>query len=109
MTDPARKRRTDPGNPDVCPVFDLHKIFTPPADRDYCATGCRTAGIGCLDCKDVLLKHMLPPLAKIRERRQAFVEKPQTITDILYEGSRRARTVAEQTMAEVREAVHLLP
>jgi tryptophanyl-tRNA synthetase len=109
MTDPARKRRSDPGNPDVCPVYDLHRIFTLPGDREYVATGCRTAGIGCLDCKDVLLKHMLPPLEKIRARRQAFAEKPQAIKDILYEGSRRARAVAEQTMAEVREAVHLLP
>ena len=76
VTDPARKRRSDPGNPDICPVFDLHRIFTPDADREACATGCRTAAIGCLDCKGVLLKHMLPPLAEIRERRQRFVEKP---------------------------------
>jgi tryptophanyl-tRNA synthetase len=109
MTDPARKRRSDPGNPDVCPVFDLHKIFTPPADRDYAATGCRTAGIGCLDCKDLLLKHMLPPLEKIRERRQAFAEKPDRIREILHDGSRRARAVAQETMREVRDAVHLLP
>jgi tryptophanyl-tRNA synthetase len=109
MTDPARKRRSDPGNPDVCPVFDLHKIFTPPADRESCATGCRTAAIGCLDCKEVLLKHMIPPLEQIRERRQAFAEKPHAIKEILYEGSRRARGVAEQTMAQVRDAVHLLP
>src|ERR1051325_10816119 len=74
MTDPARKRRSDPGNPDVCPVFDLHKIFTPPDEREYCATNCRTAVFGCLDCKEILLKHMLPPLEKIRERRQQFVE-----------------------------------
>jgi tryptophanyl-tRNA synthetase len=109
MTDPARKRRTDPGNPEICPVFDLHKIFTPPADKDYVATGCRTAGIGCLDCKEVLLKHMIPPLEKIRARRQAFAEKPDTITEILHEGSRRARKVAEQTMREVRSAVQLAP
>jgi tryptophanyl-tRNA synthetase len=109
MTDPARKRRTDPGNPDICPVFDLHKIFTPPADKEYCATGCRTAGIGCLDCKDVLLKHMLPVLGKIRERRQQFVEKPDVIVEILHEGSRRARVIAQQTMAEVRDAVKLAP
>ena len=109
MTDPARKRRTDPGNPDICPVFDLHKIFTTPADREYVANGCRTAGIGCLDCKEVLLKHMIPPLDKIRERRQAFAEKPERIKEILYEGSRRARGVAEKTMAEVRDAVHLRP
>jgi tryptophanyl-tRNA synthetase len=109
MTDPARKRRSDPGNPDVCPVFDLHKIFTPPDDREYAATGCRTAGIGCLDCKEVLLKHMLPPLERIRERRQVFADKPESIKEILHEGSRRARTVAAQTMAEVRGAVHLTP
>ena len=109
MTDPARKRRSDPGNPEICPVFDLHKIFTTPEDREYVANGCRTAGIGCLDCKEVLLKHMIPPLSKIRERRNAFAEKPDTIKEILYEGSRRARKVAEQTMTEVRAAVNLLP
>ena len=109
MTDPARKRRSDPGNPDVCPVFDLHKIFTPSPAREACATGCRTAGIGCLDCKDVLLTHMLPKLEGIRERRQTFVEKPDVIRQILDEGSRRARTVAEATMQEVRAAVNLTP
>ena len=109
VTDPARKRRTDPGNPDVCPVIDLHRIFKPPADREYCATGCRTAGIGCLDCKDVLLKHMLPPLSAIRERRQTYAEKPDTIRQVLFEGSRRARVIAQETMAEVRDAVKLTP
>jgi tryptophanyl-tRNA synthetase len=109
VTDPARKRRSDPGNPDICPVFDLHKIFTPAADREACATGCRTAGIGCLDCKEVLLKHMLPPLTAIRERRQAYAEKPNTIREVLVEGSRRARVVAQQTMTEVRDAVKLQP
>jgi tryptophanyl-tRNA synthetase len=109
MTDPARKRRSDPGNPEICPVFDLHKIFTPPDDRAYVANGCRTAGIGCLDCKDVLLKHMLPPLEKIRERRQRFAEKPHAIVEIFHEGSRRARVVAARTMDEVRAAVHLQP
>ncbi|HEV8585039.1 MAG TPA: tryptophan--tRNA ligase [Methylomirabilota bacterium] len=109
MTDPARKRRSDPGNPDICPVFDLHKIFTPEADKQFVANGCRTAGIGCLDCKDVLLKHMVPPLEKIRERRQQFAEKPQRIMEVLHEGSRRARAVATTTMEEVRAAVHLTP
>jgi len=109
VTDPARKRRSDPGNPDICPVFDLHKIFTPPADREFCATNCRTAGFGCLDCKDILLKHMLPPLEKIRARRQSFAEKPDTIKQVLVEGSRRARAVAQKTMTEVRDAVKLLP
>jgi tryptophanyl-tRNA synthetase len=109
MTDPARKRRSDPGNPDICPVFDLHKIFTPAPEREACATGCRTAGIGCLDCKDVLLKYLQPVLGGIRERRQKFAEKPDLIVQILDEGSRRARAVAQETMAEVRAAVNLTP
>jgi tryptophanyl-tRNA synthetase len=109
MTDPARKRRVDPGNPDVCPVFDLHRIFTPAVEREACASGCRTAGIGCLDCKGVLLGFLLPALEPIRARRQAYAEKPDTIVEILHEGSRRARTVAAQTMDEVRRAVHLTP
>ena len=109
MTDPARKRRSDPGNPDVCPVFDLHRIFTPSADRDWAANGCRTAGIGCLDCKDALLKHMLPRLDPIRERRQAFADKPDRIVDVLRAGSERARQVAKSTMGEVREALALQP
>jgi tryptophanyl-tRNA synthetase len=110
MTDPARKRRSDPGNPDVCPVFDLHEIFTTDtAAREACATGCRTAGIGCLDCKSVLLEHMLPALAPIRERRQAFAEKPERIVEVIHEGSRRARVEARRTMDEVRSKVRLAP
>ena len=108
-TDPARKRRTDPGNPDVCPVFDLHRIFTPEADREACATGCRTAGIGCLDCKAVLLEHMLPPLQAIRDRRRRFAEHPREILEILHEGSKRARRTAMETMDQVRAAVKLEP
>jgi tryptophanyl-tRNA synthetase len=109
MTDPARKRRSDPGNPEVCPVFDLHKIFTPTRDREACAVGCRTAGIGCLDCKGVLLQHLLPPLARIRERRQRFIEKPKEVVEILQEGSKRARQVAQATLEEVRRAVGIEP
>jgi tryptophanyl-tRNA synthetase len=109
MTDPARKRRSDPGNPDVCPVFDLHRIFTPPADREWAATGCRTAGIGCLDCKAKLLEHMEPALAPIRERRAKFAERPGDIVEILHEGSRRARRVAQTTMDAVRRAAPLTP
>jgi len=109
MTDPARKRRTDPGNPEVCPVFDLHRIFTPAADREWAAAGCRTAAIGCLDCKEVLLRHMEPVLAPIRERRQAFAEKPDRIVEILRQGSARARAVAQATMEDVRRVVTLTP
>jgi len=109
VTDPARRRRSDPGNPDVCPVFDLHKIFSPAADREWAATGCRTAGIGCLDCKGRLLEHMLPRLAPIRERRQQAAEKPKEIVEILREGSRRAREVAKRTMDDVRRVAPIEP
>ena len=109
VTDPARTRRTDTGNPEICPVFDLHKIFTPDAEREAAATGCRTAGIGCLDCKAVLLKHMIPPLAKIREGRERFAAKPRQIVEILHEGSRRARVFAQRTMDEVRSVINLEP
>jgi tryptophanyl-tRNA synthetase len=109
MTDPARKRRRDPGNPELCPVFDLHRIFTPADAREGCASGCRTAGIGCLDCKAVLLEHMLPPLQAIRERRQQFAAKPREIVEILHEGSRRARGTAVETMAAVRSVLKLEP
>jgi tryptophanyl-tRNA synthetase len=109
MTDPARKRRSDPGNPDVCPVFDLHRIFTPSADREWAATGCRTAGIGCLDCKAKLLEYLEPALAPIRERRRTFAEKPGMIMDILREGSARARRVAQATMDQVHQVVTITP
>jgi len=109
VTDPARKRRSDPGNPEICPVFDLHKIFTPDGPREECAVGCRTAAIGCLDCKAVLLEHMLPPLGAIRERRERFAQKPDDIVEILRQGSVRARRTAVETMAQVRAAVKLEP
>jgi tryptophanyl-tRNA synthetase len=109
VTDPARRRRSDPGNPDVCPVFDLHRIFTPAGDREWAATGCRTAGIGCLDCKDRLLAHLEPALAPIRERRRELVEKPEAIEEVLREGSERARHVAQVTMDEVHRVVPLVP
>ncbi len=109
VTDPARKRRTDPGNPDVCPVFDLHRIFSPPADREWAAAGCRSAGIGCLDCKGKLLEHMVPPLARMRDRREAFMKRPADVVDILRGGSRKARAVAAATMEEVRRVVTLVP
>ena len=107
VTDPARKRRTDPGNPDVCPVFDLHKAFSPPESQAWAAQGCRTAGIGCLDCKGRLAEHMLEKLAEIHARRPALAARPDTVWDVLQEGSKRARAVAEATMDEVRAAMKI--
>ena len=105
VTDPARKRRSDPGNPDVCPVFDLHEIFTPEADREYAATGCRTAGIGCLDCKGILLKHLLPRLEGIRARRTEAAAHPARLRELLRGGSARARATARETLGEAKAAV----
>jgi len=107
LTDPARKRRTDPGNPDVCPVFDLHKAFSPPESQAWAAQGCRTAGIGCLDCKAKLAEHMLERLKEIHARRPALAARPDTVWDVLMEGSKKARAVAEATMDEVRSAMKI--
>ncbi len=107
LTDPARKRRTDPGDPDICPVFDLHRAFSPEATREWAATGCRTAGIGCLDCKATLSEHMLEKLALVHARRPELSARPDTVWDILIAGSKEARGVAEATMEEVRSAMKI--
>ena len=107
VTDPARKRRTDPGNPDVCPVFDIHKIFSKQETLDRVNRECRTAEIGCLDCKKLLAGHLNDALAPIQARRKPYEQKPQLVWDILEEGTNKARKVAQATMAEVRAAVKL--
>jgi tryptophanyl-tRNA synthetase len=107
VTDPARVRRTDPGNPDICPVFDLHKAFSPPETRAWAAEGCRTAGIGCLDCKGKLIDHLLHRLEEIHARRPEFAARPDTVWDILKAGSVRAREVARATMEDVRAAMKI--
>jgi tryptophanyl-tRNA synthetase len=107
MTDPARKRRTDPGNPDVCPVFDLHKIFSPQDTIDRVNRECRTAEIGCVECKRIAAGHLSNFLAPIQERRKTYEQCPQKVWDVLEDGTRKARAVAQTTMAEVRAAVKL--
>ena len=107
MTDPARQRRRDPGNPDICPVFDFHRIYSTEAERQEVAQGCRTAGIGCIDCKGVLIRNMLTDLQPLHEKRAYYTAHPQEAMDVLVAGSAQARTVAKETMAEVREAMHI--
>ena len=107
MTDPARKRRSDPGDPDKCPVFDLHKIFSARETVDRVNRECRTAEIGCVDCKKLVAGHLNAYLAPIQERRKPFEEKPQQVWDILEAGTEKARAVAQATMREVRAAVKL--
>ena len=107
MTDPRRVRRTDPGEPNDCPAFNLHRIYCTPDEIDYVTKGCRTAGIGCLDCKKVMIKHVISDLAPIRERRAALERRPQEVTAVLERGNEQARSVATATMREVREAMAL--
>jgi tryptophanyl-tRNA synthetase len=107
VTDPARKRRNDPGNPDVCPVFDLHKIFSTQDTIERVNRECRTAEIGCVDCKKLMAGHLNETLAPIQQRRKPYEEHPQRVWDILEEGTSKARKVAQATMTEVRAAVKL--
>ncbi len=107
ITDPARIRRQDPGNPDVCPLFTLDRIFAPKEWCDYVKVECRRAGIGCVDDKKELLKHLLAYLKPIQERRKELAAEPEKVSGIIREGSRRARIIAEQTLAEVTEAMKL--
>ncbi|MGH9322157.1 MAG: tryptophan--tRNA ligase [Vicinamibacteria bacterium] len=109
VTDPARKLRSDPGDPAKCPVFDLHKVFSTPETQAWSAEGCRTAGIGCIECKNALADHLLARLEPIARRRRDFESRPDDVRDIFREGALRAREAAESTMAGVREAVKLPP
>jgi len=105
VTDPARKRRTDPGNPDVCPVYDWHKLFSPKPTLDWAAEGCRTAGIGCIECKAKMADHLIEWITPIRARRVEYEKHPARVLEVIDEGSKKAREVAKVTMQRVREAV----
>jgi tryptophanyl-tRNA synthetase len=107
VTDPARVRRSDPGNPDVCPVFDLHKVFSSAETQQKSREGCTTAGIGCIECKGWLADAMVAELAPIQERRRTYESNPKLVKEILTAGAVRATARAEQTMVEVRAAMGL--
>ena len=105
VTDPARVRRTDPGNPDVCPVGDLHKIFSGHDMMAKVNEGCRTAGIGCIECKGWAADALVNILNPMQERRKKYEDNPRLAWDILEAGSARASKVASAAMNEVREAM----
>ena len=107
MTDPRRARRTDPGDPNDCPAFNLHRIYCTPDEIEYVTKGCRSAGIGCLECKQIMIKHVNAELAPLRERRAELERHPQRVTDALEHGNAQAHAVARSTMADVRAAMHL--
>ncbi len=106
-TDPARVRRTDRGDPERCPVWQLHKVYSDDATKEWVQTGCRSAGIGCLDCKQPVIDSVIRELAPMRERAQRYLEDPAVVRNIIADGCDRARELAGETMREVREAMGL--
>ncbi|MGQ9569260.1 MAG: tryptophan--tRNA ligase [Thermodesulfovibrionales bacterium] len=107
VTDPARVKRTDPGNPERSPVYQLHKIFSSKQELEEIAIGCSTAGIGCIDCKKILLKNIFTVLEPIWEKRNELINKPDILYDIVKTGSERAKATAGETMQLVRESMGL--
>jgi tryptophanyl-tRNA synthetase len=106
-TDPARKLRSDPGDPDICNVFTMHKIFSKPDEIEMVNRECRVAGIGCVDCKKILAKNINENLAEFRAKRAEIAKDTDKVYDILADGGKRAREIAKVTMREVRDAVGL--
>jgi tryptophanyl-tRNA synthetase len=106
-TDPARVKRTDPGNPEKCPVWNLHLVYSDEARKDWVRKGCTTAGIGCLECKQPVIDAVLAELAPIRERAQPYLDDPTLVKNILADGCDKARKLASETMRDVREAMGL--
>jgi tryptophanyl-tRNA synthetase len=106
-TDPARVRRTDPGNPDICPVWQLHKVYSSDEVKEWVREGCTTAGIGCLDCKQPVIDSILVELAPIQERAREFERDQERVRAIINEGSEAARDVARETLEEVRQVMGL--
>jgi tryptophanyl-tRNA synthetase len=105
MTDPARIRRADPGDPDICVAFNLHRIYVPQKQRDEIIPACKNASIGCVDCKKILAECMNERLAPFRAKREELAQRPQLVDDILTEGSSRASQISDAVMAEVRSAI----
>ena len=106
-TDPARVRRTDPGEPERCPVWQLHKVYTDEPTRDWAAAGCRSAGIGCLECKQPVIEAVLKEQEPMRERAQQYLDDPSLVRAIVADGCDKARKLAADTMRDVREVMGL--
>lgn len=106
-TDPQRVHRQDSGDPDRCPVWPLHQVSTPPAEQEQLAQGCRSAAIGCVDCKQALLAHLLPQQAVWRERAEAHLAHPKQVHWLVEVGTERARALARKTLREVRDCLGL--
>jgi tryptophanyl-tRNA synthetase len=105
ITDPQRARKSDPGNPDVCNVYEFHKLYTDTETNDSIAKECRSAEIGCVDCKKIMARNLLNALAPVHEKRDFYNSHPALVEDILKEGCNKASKVAHQTMTEVRKVI----
>jgi len=106
-TDPARVKRSDPGNPEKCPVWDLHKIYSDDARKEWVKKGCTTAGIGCLECKQPVIEAINAELAPVRARAQAYLDDPTLVRNVIADGCEKARRLAAETMRDVRETMGL--
>ncbi|WP_025917235.1 tryptophan--tRNA ligase [Herminiimonas sp. CN] len=106
-TDPARVRRTDPGDPEKCPVWQLHKVYSDSATREWVVKGCTTAGIGCIECKQPVIDAVLKEQEPMRERAQQYLDDPSLVRAIIADGCDKARKLAQETMRDVREAMGL--
>ncbi len=106
-TDPARVRRTDPGNPEKCPVWQFHLVYSDEGVRRWADEGCRTAGIGCLDCKQPVIDAVIKEQDGFREQARPYIEDPTLVRNVIADGCERARRLAQETMRDVREAVGL--
>jgi tryptophanyl-tRNA synthetase len=100
-------RRTDPGDPEKCPVWQLHLIYSGEEVRDWVQTGCRSAGIGCIECKQPVIDSVLKEQEPMRERARMYEEDPQLVKNIIADGCEKARKLAQETMRDVREAIGL--
>ena len=107
QTDPARQRRTDAGDPSKCPVYELHAVYSDEPTREWVQQGCRSAGIGCLDCKKPLIDKVVAEAQGMQERARPFQQDPGLVNQVLQEGAARAREAAGQTMADVRRVMNL--
>lgn len=106
-TDPARVRRTDPGDPQKCPVWQFHLVYSTPEIKEWVQQGCTTAGIGCLECKQPVIDAILVELAPIQQRAQEFQADKSLVRNIIHEGCEKARDISRQTLQEVRAAMGL--
>jgi tryptophanyl-tRNA synthetase len=107
ITDPQRMRRSDPGNPDICNVFEFHNLYTDAEQVRQIDRDCRTAGIGCVECKKIMAKNLIEALAPVREKRMYYESHPDMVEQIMVDGSRRARDIAVETMDQVKNAIKI--